>query len=185
MGVPRSSRCYLWRRHLGSKMAAPEMTSTKTWGAFFDPHCVGGGKWRPFHYRPPSWMTSFRGSGNEVIQDGGRKRKGRHFPPSPQWGSKNAPYTTTIDSKCQFHSFFHLFLKTTNSLKDDASTWQCLDKFPGNFIKKMGRNTGNSCSSIKQTLGLQHTKFCINHIIKWRFWIMRCGLIIQNFNIKT
>ena len=32
--------------------------------------------------------------GNEVIQDGGRKRKGRHFPPPPQWGSKNSPYTT-------------------------------------------------------------------------------------------
>ena len=31
------------------------------------------------------------GSANEVIQDGGRKRKGRHFPPPPQWGSKNAP----------------------------------------------------------------------------------------------
>ena len=39
-------------------------------------------------------MTSFPGSGNEVIQDGGRKRKGRHFPPPPQWGSKNSPYTT-------------------------------------------------------------------------------------------
>ena len=75
-------------------MAAPEMTSTKTWGEFFDPYCGGGGKWRPFRFRPPSWMTSFPGSGNEVIQDGGRKRKGRHFPPPPQWGSKNSPYTT-------------------------------------------------------------------------------------------
>ena len=35
-----------------------------------------------------------RETGNEVIQDGDRKRKGRHFPPPPQWGSKNAPYTT-------------------------------------------------------------------------------------------
>ena len=34
------------------------------------------------------------GSANEVIQDGGRKRKGRHFPPPPQWGSKKPPYTT-------------------------------------------------------------------------------------------
>ena len=34
------------------------------------------------------------GSANEVIQDGGRKRKGRHFPPPPQWGSKKVPYTT-------------------------------------------------------------------------------------------
>ena len=58
-GVRTSSRRYLWRRHLGFKMAAPEMTSTKTWGAFFDPYCGGGGKWRPFRFRPPSWMTSF------------------------------------------------------------------------------------------------------------------------------
>ena len=56
-----SSRRYLWRRHLDSKMAAPEMTSTKTWGEFFDPYCGGGGKWRPFRFRPPSWMTSFPG----------------------------------------------------------------------------------------------------------------------------
>ena len=31
------------------------------------------------------------GTGNEVIQDGERKRKGRHFPPPPQWGSKKPP----------------------------------------------------------------------------------------------
>ena len=31
------------------------------------------------------------GTGNEVIQDGDRKRKGRHFPPPPQWGSKKPP----------------------------------------------------------------------------------------------
>ena len=36
-------------------------------------------------------MTSFAGTRNEVIQDGDRKRKGRHFPPPPQWRSKNAP----------------------------------------------------------------------------------------------
>ena len=36
------------------------------------------------------------GSANEVIQDGGRKRKGRHFPPPPQWGSKKVPYTTLV-----------------------------------------------------------------------------------------
>ena len=71
------------------------MTSTKTWGEFFDPHCGGGGKWRPFRFRPPSWMTSFR---EKVIQDGGRKRKGRHFPPPPQWGSKNSPFTTYLPS---------------------------------------------------------------------------------------
>ena len=36
------------------------------------------------------------GTGNEVIQDGDRKRKGRHLAPPPQWGLKNAPYTTMI-----------------------------------------------------------------------------------------
>ena len=40
-------------------MATPEMTSTKTWGAFFDPYWGGGARWRPFRFRPPSWMTSF------------------------------------------------------------------------------------------------------------------------------
>ena len=78
-------------------MAAPEMTSTRTWGTFFDPCCGGGAKWRPFRFRPPSWMTSFAGTGNEVIQDGGRKRKGRHLAPPPQWGSKKVPYTTKPD----------------------------------------------------------------------------------------
>ena len=48
---------------------------------FSTPIVEGGGKWRPFRFRSPSWMTSFAGTGNEVIQDGDRKRKGRHFPP--------------------------------------------------------------------------------------------------------
>ena len=38
------------------------------------------------------------GTGNEVIQDGRRKRKGRHFAPPPQWGSKNSPYTTSVSA---------------------------------------------------------------------------------------
>ena len=46
------------------------------------------------------------GTGNEVIQDGDRKRKGRHFPPPPQWGSKNAPYTT--DTEAGFESTAHI-----------------------------------------------------------------------------
>ena len=94
MGVSTSSRRHFRRRHLGSKMATPEMTSSRTWGGFFDPYCGGGGKWRPFRFRSPSWMTSF--PVNEVIQDGDRKRKGRHSPPPPQWGSKNPPYTTNL-----------------------------------------------------------------------------------------
>ena len=40
-------------------MVMPEMTSSRTWGEFFDPHCGGGARWRPFRFRPPSWMTSF------------------------------------------------------------------------------------------------------------------------------
>ena len=40
-------------------MAAPEMTSTRTWGTFFDPYWGGGAKWRPYRFRSPSWMTSF------------------------------------------------------------------------------------------------------------------------------
>ena len=45
------------------------------------------------------------GTGNEVIQDGGRMREGRHFPPPPQWGSKSSPYTTR-----SVHLFFFLTL---------------------------------------------------------------------------
>ena len=63
-GVTTSSRRYLWRRHLGFKMAAPEMTSTKTWGGLFGPHWGGGAIWRPFRFWPPSWMTSFPGPEN-------------------------------------------------------------------------------------------------------------------------
>ena len=63
-GVTTSSRRYLWRRHLGFKMAAPSMTSTKTWGGLFGPHWGGGAIWRPFRFHPPSWMTSFPGPEN-------------------------------------------------------------------------------------------------------------------------
>ena len=28
-------------------------------GRVFRPHCGGGARWRPFRFRPPSWMTSF------------------------------------------------------------------------------------------------------------------------------
>ena len=76
------------------------MTSSRTWGEFFDPYCGGGARWRPFRFRSPSWMTSFAGTGNEVIQDGDRKRKGRHLAPPPQWGSKNSPYTTNVMYHC-------------------------------------------------------------------------------------
>ena len=56
-------------------------------GAGFSiPVVEGGGKWRPYRFRSPSWVTSFAGTGNEVIQDGDRKRKGRHFPPPSTMG---------------------------------------------------------------------------------------------------
>ena len=58
-GVSTSSRRHFRRRHLVSKMATPEMTSSRTWGGFFDPYCGGGARWRPFRFRSPSWMTSF------------------------------------------------------------------------------------------------------------------------------
>ena len=63
-------------------------------GARFSiPVVEGGGKWRPFRFRSPSWVTSFAGTGNEVTQDGDRKRKGRHFPPPSTMGiEKRALY---------------------------------------------------------------------------------------------
>ena len=36
-GVPTSSKRYLWRRHLDSKMAAPKMTSIRTGESFWSP----------------------------------------------------------------------------------------------------------------------------------------------------
>ena len=63
-------------------------------GARFSiPIAARGAKWRPFRFRSPSWMTSFAGTGNEVIQDGDRKRKGRHFAPRAAMGiEKRALY---------------------------------------------------------------------------------------------
>ena len=54
--------------------------------SFSTPIAARGAKWRPFRFRSPSWMTSFAGTGNEVIQDGDRKRKGRHFAPRAAMG---------------------------------------------------------------------------------------------------
>ena len=53
------------------------------------------------------------GSANEVIQDGGRKRKGRHFAPPPQWGSKKVPYTTntfyiTMPKQILYRCLYHV-----------------------------------------------------------------------------
>ena len=72
------------------------------------------------------------GTGNEVIQDGGRKRKGRHFPPPPQWGSKKPPQVlddvisgaTILDSRWRRHKWrstdvcpIHAFCRSLTLLK--------------------------------------------------------------------
>ena len=94
------------------------MTSSRTWGGFFEPYCGGGGRWRPFRFRSPSWMTSFAGTGNEVIQDGDRKRKGRHLAPPPQWGSKKPPYTTSAftDRKPHIDAIIDIYLMNLNPI---------------------------------------------------------------------
>ena len=79
-------------------------------GAGFSiPIAVRGAKWRPFRFRSPSWMTSSAGPGNEVIQDGDRKRKGRHFAPRTAMGiEKPALYYSCTMRKgllCFFNQF--------------------------------------------------------------------------------
>ena len=75
-------------------MAAPEMTSNRTWGELFEPYCGGGGKWRPFRFRPPSWMTSFLG--NQKLGHPRRRpeAEGPPFTTTTERGSKSSPYTT-------------------------------------------------------------------------------------------
>ena len=86
-------------------------------GARFSiPVVEGGGKWRPFRFRSPSWVTSFAGTGNEVTQDGDRKRKGRHFPPPSTMGiEKRALYYSgalKFHRKCsRFHFVYVEFEK--------------------------------------------------------------------------
>ena len=77
-------------------------------GARFSiPVVEGGGKWRPFRFRSPSWVTSFAGTGNEVTQDGDRKRKGRHFPP---------PSTIGIEKRALYYSC-RLFQKSISAAR--------------------------------------------------------------------
>ena len=54
------------------------------------------------------------GTGNEVIQDGGRKRKGRHLPPPPQWGSKRPRYTTAWNQ--EWHTCIHVICLVINAI---------------------------------------------------------------------
>ena len=113
---------------------------------FSTPIVEGGGKWRPFRFRSPSWMTSFAGTGNEVIQDGDRKRKGRHFPPPSTIGSKNAPYTTYMQVVNSYKSYgnqangFYAANAWTGiseklKIKFTLTWWRCINSlynvFPG------------------------------------------------------
>ena len=76
-------------------------------GEFFDPHWGGGGKWRPFHFRPPYWMTSFpvlevssskmvarsgRASIFHLHLNGGRKTFPILLGSYSQWQSESKPY---------------------------------------------------------------------------------------------
>ena len=95
-GVLTSSRRYLWRRHLGSKDGGAGNDINQDLGRVFRSPLW---RWRKMVALPlPAAILDdlICGTRNEVIQDGGWKRKGRHFPPPPQWGSKNAPYTTAL-----------------------------------------------------------------------------------------
>ena len=92
MGVPTSSRRYVWRRHLQDGGAGNDVNQD-----LGRPFRSPLSRWRKMAALPlPTAILDdlIPGTGNEVIQDGGRKRKGRHFPPPPQWGSKRPPYTT-------------------------------------------------------------------------------------------
>ena len=83
-GVPTSSRRYLWRRHLDS-----QKWRQTGHGENFSNRIVvvvenGGPSASGRHLGwPHFWVTR-----NQVIRDGGRKRKGRHFLPQPKGGRK-------------------------------------------------------------------------------------------------
>ena len=76
-----------------------------------------GGKWRPLRFQSPSWVTSFVGTGNEVIQDGRRKRKGRHFPPHSSMGvEKRALYYSDARSQKMILEFNQLKYRKKGSV---------------------------------------------------------------------
>ena len=92
-GVRTSSTHYLWRRHLDSKMTAPIMTSTKTWGGLFDPYRGVRSKMAALPLPSAIFDDIIYGTGNEVIRDCCRKRKGRHLASHSSMGSKRPPHT--------------------------------------------------------------------------------------------
>ena len=107
-----------------------------------------GGKWRPLRFRSPSWVTSFVGTGNEVIQDGRRKRKGRHFPPHSSMGIEKralyyfyGPWIENQNQKCfgvyiYSGAYTYIVLKIqgiANATKSVCKNWlifrSCIDTF--------------------------------------------------------
>ena len=115
---------HLWRRHLESKMAAPEMTSSKTWGGFLDPHWGRGGKWRPFRFRSPSWMTSFRKWGHPRWRP---EAEGPPFSTSTSMGvQKTSLYYFggfLLPIMLNFAEFIHILMTVPILLFVLASTW--------------------------------------------------------------
>ena len=92
MGVWTSYRRHSRRRHLGSKMAVPEITSSRAGVGFWvlneaeeqDGGPSPSGRYLGWpHFRFLCVLRNFwcTGSGNEVIQDGDPKGKGRHLAP--------------------------------------------------------------------------------------------------------
>ena len=96
----RGQTIYIWNHQIVSYYN----TTPVVYGGLFDPYSGGGGKWRPFRFRPPSWMTSFpvpqmrsskmaAGRGRVAIfhRHRNRGRKGRprswltSFPAPPSW----------------------------------------------------------------------------------------------------
>ena len=106
-------------------------------GARFSiPVVEGGGKWRPFRFRSPSWVTSFAGTGNEVTQDGDRKRKGRHFPP---------PSTMGIEKRALYYSNSRDVSRITDAyLLNSVCTYSRWDKrHPDTVYSDLLANNGS------------------------------------------
>ena len=66
------------------------MTSTKTWGGLFDPYWGVRSKMAALPLPAAILDDLICGTENEVIQDGRRKRKGRHLAPHSSMGVEKA-----------------------------------------------------------------------------------------------
>ena len=145
MGVSTSSRRYLWRRHLWFKMAAPEMTSTRTWGTFFDPYCGGGGKWRPFRFRSPSWMTSFpvpQMRSSKMAAGSGRVAIFHHHHNGDR---KKYPILLTLSTTDRLDTFFH------------RQPWPFLLQTVLTTGATPAKNTANTAGSLRNALTARNT----------------------------